>query len=263
MDPTKNRGRSKLFACFKAVAADDDDQELASPPSSGDESRRRRKKKVLRDLSVALNAVFFKMSLLKKSRNENSKQDFRELRSKLSSKSKKLLKSMKKNFSYKSWEPDEIFRTNSNSSSSLFSSNSSRRATSSTPSSSSSSASSFPSRLGSERNIKRSVSLDLGQISPNVNRQKSMKRNNCGNKRGHEMCVFSFLVCLVALVFWGKVFAIVTCTSTWLFFGPAWQGHRSGKADLLVNDVVDSSEENKRRVSWRDYWRGIGLGYYS
>ncbi|KAI3466171.1 hypothetical protein Pfo_022834 [Paulownia fortunei] len=251
MDPTKNRGRSKLFTCFKPVADGDHEPgcDLASPPSSDDdESGGRRKKRVRRGFSMALKAVFFKTSLLKKFRSENSKQDFHRLSSNLSSKSKKLVKSMKKNLSYKAcWDPEEMFQTNS-SRSSLLSSNSSRRTASSISSSSASSSCSSNPRSESER-IKRSVSLDFRQMSQ-MSRQKSMNRD-CGRKCVHnkptlEMCIF--LVCLVALVFWGKVFAIVTCTSTWFFFAPARRGHQLQRADLSVNDVLDSEEYKKRVI---------------
>ncbi|KAL7103550.1 hypothetical protein ACP275_08G186700 [Erythranthe tilingii] len=280
MDPTKNnRGTSKIFTCFNPVVDDDDgDYEimdnrggggLASPPPPS-ESGGRRKKKVRRSFSVAsMKAVFCKPSSLRKSKSESSKQDHLDRPSNnLLSKSKKLVKSVKKSFTCKPfWEPhQEIFRTNSNHSSSIFSSNSSRHR-SSASSMSSSSISSLSSNSGSEYSdgngiiIKRSVSLDFEQMSPPMNTtttttattlQKPTRRD-CGRKcisnycnpSLDQMCIF--LVCLGALVFWGKVFAIVTCTSTWLFVYP---GHRFQRVDSPVNDIsnIVDSEEYKKRV---------------
>ncbi|KAK6154300.1 hypothetical protein DH2020_008548 [Rehmannia glutinosa] len=208
----------------------------------------RRKRSLRRSLCVAVKAVFFKSSLLKKS---DSKQDLDRLSSNLSSKSKRFVKSMRKNFSYKScWEPEpeEIFRTSSNSSS-LFSSNSSRHTATSSILSSSSSSSSLSASSGPEP-IKRSVSVDFRQMNPNMNRQKSIKRD-CARKcflsnPTFEMLIF--LVSLVALVFWGKAFAIVTCTSTWLLLAPRRRGHRLRRVGSNVNDVVDSVEYKKRVI---------------
>ncbi|KAL9160151.1 hypothetical protein ABFS82_08G181400 [Erythranthe guttata] len=282
MDPTKknNRGTSKIFTCFNPLVDDDDDGDneimdncgggggLASPPPSS-ESGGRRKKKVRRSFSVAsMKAVFCKPSSLRKSKSESSKQDHLDRpSSNLLSKSKKLVKSVKKSFTCKPfWEPhQEIFRINSNHSSSIFSSNSSRHR-SSASSMSSSSISSLSSNSGSEYSdgiIRRSVSLDFEQMSPPINSttttttttttlQKPTRRD-CGRKRISNYCNPSldqmciFLVWLGALVFWGKVFAIVTCTSTWLFVYP---GHRFQRVDSSVNDVsnIVDSEEYKKRV---------------
>ncbi|EYU33566.1 hypothetical protein MIMGU_mgv11b016037mg, partial [Erythranthe guttata] len=263
MDPTKknNRGTSKIFTCFNPLVDDDDDGDneimdncgggggLASPPPSSESGRRRKKK-------------------LRKSKSESSKQDHLDRpSSNLLSKSKKLVKSVKKSFTCKPfWEPhQEIFRINSNHSSSIFSSNSSRHR-SSASSMSSSSISSLSSNSGSEYSdgiIRRSVSLDFEQMSPPINSttttttttttlQKPTRRD-CGRKRISNYCNPSldqmciFLVWLGALVFWGKVFAIVTCTSTWLFVYP---GHRFQRVDSSVNDVsnIVDSEEYKKRV---------------
>ncbi|KAL8046489.1 hypothetical protein ABFX02_08G180800 [Erythranthe guttata] len=286
MDPTKNnRGTSKIFTCFNPLVDDDDDGDneimdnrgggggLASP-SPPSESGGRRKKKVRRSFSVAsMKAVFCKPSSLRKSKSESSKQDHLDRpSSNLLSKSKKLVKSVKKSFTCKPfWEPhQEIFRTTSNHSSSIFSSNSSRHrsSASSMSSSSISSLSSNSSSKYSDVIIKRSVSLDFEQMSPPMNTttttttttttaagttlQKPTRRD-CGRKcisnycnpSLDQMCIF--LVCLGALVFWGKVFAIVTCTSTWLFVYP---GHRFQRVDSPVNDVstIVDSEEYKKRV---------------
>lgn len=54
-----------------------------------------------------------------------------------------------------------------------------------------------------------------------------------------EICVL--LVCLAALM-WGKVFAIVACTSAWLFIAP---GGKLGRADSCE---FSDSEEYKKRV---------------
>ncbi|KAL7143257.1 hypothetical protein ABFS83_08G180100 [Erythranthe nasuta] len=275
MDPTKNnRGTSKIFTCFNPLIDDDDDRDYGitdnrSPPPPS-ESGGRRKKKVHRSFSVAsMKAVFCKPSSLRKSKSESSKQDHLDRPSNnLLSKSKKLVKSVKKSFTCKPfWEPhQEIFRTNSNHSSSIFSSNSSRHRCSAS-SMSSSSISSLSSNSSSEYSdgiIKRSVSLDFEQMSPPMNTtttttaattttlQKPARRD-CGRKcisnycnpSLDQMCIF--LVCLGALVFWGKVFAIVTCTSTWLFVYP---GHRFQRVDSPVNDVsnIVDSEGYKKRV---------------
>lgn len=85
-----------------------------------------------------------------------------------------------------------------------------------------------------------------------IKSQKSVKKSVCVgkciyNRTLDRMCIL--LVCLVGLVFWGKVFAIATCTSTWLLFAPAGRrGHRLGRAESPVNDVIVDSEEYKKRV---------------
>lgn len=143
--------------------------------------------------------------------------------------------------------PEGIFWSNSSNHSPIFSSNSSSR----TPSMSSLSASSRSTPARSEPdNIPRSLSIDhFGQLNPAASKQRAMRRES-GRKCAYvipalEVCVL--LVCLAALI-WGKAFAIVACTSAWLFFAPS--GGRSRRRVRRVDSygVGGDSEEYKKRV---------------
>ncbi|KAG8364998.1 hypothetical protein BUALT_Bualt18G0057200 [Buddleja alternifolia] len=258
MVPMKNRRKSNVFGCFKPGGFDDEPRrELKSSRCSGDESGGRRKKSAGRSISGAVKAVFFmKTSLAKKFQTETPKKIVQRSNSNLSSSCKmdKPIKSMKKNLSFT--EPILISRTTSEASSSLLSSSSSNSSLvdASSTSSSFGSSTSFNSLSGSSVTIKRSVSFDHFKGTNPINRQKSIKRNMDGSKCTKyirnptvEMCVF--LVCLVSLVFWGKFFAIVTSTSTWLFFAPSAAAGRQRFESFETPDYdVFEWEEYKKRV---------------
>ncbi|KAL2472859.1 uncharacterized protein Fot_48595 [Forsythia ovata] len=223
--PVKNREWRKFFLCFKPETSDDGS---VKPASSEDESSRKNKKKTRRSFSRAMKAVLFETSLMKKIQGKRSRKNSFRSNSNLSSKSEK---TVKKTVSYKELSnPKEIFRTTSNYSSSLFSSNPSSRSTSISSNTFASSISSNPRSLSE---IKRSASFDFQNL--NINKQVS-KKGFVESYAG--ICIF--LVSLFSLVIWGKVFAILTCTSTCLFFGPR------PRVESPVNDVY--TEEHKKRV---------------
>ncbi|KAL0311078.1 UNVERIFIED_CONTAM: hypothetical protein Sangu_2402500 [Sesamum angustifolium] len=254
VDPTlKKRGKSKLFTCFKPVVVDGDHES-----DGDDQSGRRLKKRDSRSFTVAVKAALFKASPLKRSRSESAKHDFYRLTSSLHLKSKKLVRSMKKNLSYPSfWAPvDNSLRTASSTRSSQFSStSSSRRTNSSSVLSSPRASSTSPANSRLEEptaSMRRSASLDFRPTSPPtsmVNSQKPMRKDHhvgsksCVCNPILEMCVF--LACLIALVFCGKAVAIITCTSTWLLFGPGCQGRMGRAIGSSENDVLDSEEHKK------------------
>ncbi|KAL0328521.1 UNVERIFIED_CONTAM: hypothetical protein Scaly_2284700 [Sesamum calycinum] len=231
VDPTlKKRGKSKLFTCFKPVVVDGDHES-----DGDDQSGRRLKKRDSRSFTVAVKAVLFKASPLKRSRSESAKHDFYRLTSSLHLKSKKLVRSMKKNLSYPSfWAPvDSSLRTASSTRSSLFSStSSSRRTNSSSVLSSPRAPSTSPANSRLEEptaSMRRSASLDFRPTSPPtsmVNSQKPMRKDH---HVGSKSCAF----------------AIMTCTSTWLLFGPGCQGRMGRAIGSSENDVLDSEEHKK------------------
>ncbi|KAI3457525.1 hypothetical protein Pfo_014188 [Paulownia fortunei] len=235
MDSVKNRGRSKFFACFNSPAVEDEPCfHSASPPSSYDESGRRRKTGH-HSFSGSLKAVFFKTPLVKKLRSKRSRRDSAcRSSSNVLCKSTKLINPIKKKSSCKGISGQEESFPDNSDRSSLFSSTSSSCASSI----------SSNSRSGSERIKGSAACLDVKQTNTN-NRQHAMKR--VGSKYSYSPAtgMIVLLVCLVALVFWGKVFAIVTCTSGWLFLAPSrgFQG-----AGSRVNNVVDSAEYKKRVI---------------
>ncbi|XP_073313299.1 uncharacterized protein [Primulina huaijiensis] len=235
MDHVKSRGRSKFFTCFSQVLADDD-------PGRDSDSSVRRKNRARRGFAAAMKAVFFKASSAKKSRRKKSKQDpFRSSSGYSSSSANaKFVNSTNKNS-----EELLLLRANSNASS-IFSPS----VTDSSRSSSRSSSISSNSRSGSER-IKRSPSsLDFKQT---LNPQPVLKRD--GEKCGCTVGMCIFFISLVSLVFWGKVSAIVTCTSACLLFAPDCRPHRrcrtesvASSINLSLNDDVDSEEDKKRVI---------------
>ncbi|KAL3850786.1 hypothetical protein ACJIZ3_012668 [Penstemon smallii] len=217
MDPVKNRGRKNFLTCFNPVGADVKlpNCHSASPPSSDDESVSKRKNKPRQSFSGAVKAVLFKASSVKKSsRNKKSRENYsnRSIKDDLCSVNEKD-------------GPEEIIRTNSNSS--LFSSSSSvTTATSSLRSSSISRTS--------------SVSLDLKlPINTNNNDNVQVVDRIRYSPITIGMCIF--VVSLVALIIWGKIVAIMTCTSTWLYFLP-------GRGSQIFEEVVDSDEYKKRVI---------------
>lgn len=217
----KNRELSKFFLCFKPVTSD----ERAVKPALSEDESGREKKKVRRSYSRAVKAVVFEMSLMKKLLGKKSRKNSFRSNSDLSSKNEK---TVEKSVSYKdSLNCKEIFRTNS-SHSSLFSSNPSSRSTSISSNSFASSINSSQSRSLSQ--IKRSSSFDYENL--NINKQKGFNESYAG------ICIF--LVSLFSLVILGKVFAILTCTSSCLFFGPRL------RVESPVKDIY--TDVQKKRV---------------
>ncbi|XP_011095275.1 uncharacterized protein LOC105174784 [Sesamum indicum] len=218
MDPVKHLGRSKCFACFTPVA--DDDAPCSRSPSS--------RKTAHHGFSGLLKSVLLRTPLVRKFRSKRYRRDSCRSSSTPSSKTKKQTSPTHKKSFYKGFSDDneESFDRPS-----LFSS---------TPPSSASSVTS-DSSSGSER-IQGPASLD----------SRPTRTNNRHTKRVDSKCsynvaagMFVLLVCLVGLVFWGKVFAIVTCILTWLFFAPSCGSQDGG---WPVNGNVVDPEEYKKRV---------------
>ncbi|XP_051124923.1 uncharacterized protein LOC127247214 [Andrographis paniculata] len=186
------RGRSKsCFGCFS--------HHEYEPPSSAVSDDR---KSLLRSFSGSLKSLFFKTPFVKKLRSKRhgressrSSSSIKSRRSSIHSKEKKS-KSTTDELTFS--EPEECFGDTASSSD-----KSSSLLTSTSPASSISEAASGEDfRHASAKN----------KIKLTVRRVGSMV-----NYRG--MCLI--LSCLAALVFWGKALAIVTCTLTWLLFGPS------------------------------------------
>lgn len=256
MEATRNRGRGKIFACFRPVVLVDDvhDEpifESASLQSSGDEGGARRKRKLGRSFSAALKTVILRTALLKKySRSENHVHDYNNgFRSHVLSRGRSFVKNLKKNMSRKAafLEPDDVFWSKNPNRSPIFSSSSSSRTPSLASSSTSNSSRSSPTRSEPDTAIQRSISLDhFRQMTP-TNKPRTMKKESGKKSCGYfiptlEVCVLS--VCLFALI-WGKVFAIVACTSAWLFLAP---DRRSQKLRRGGHYEVFDTEEYKKRV---------------
>ncbi|XP_027172494.1 uncharacterized protein LOC113772134 [Coffea eugenioides] len=129
--------------------------------------------------------------------------------------------------------------------SSLFSSSTAAASSSLTSSRASSIASN--SRSASER--KRSSSLDSLQLNQKPPAMLSKKTNGyCNSNVG----LYFLLICLVALIFWGKAFAVF-CTSTCLFLIPCRFKRVDDQSGVNVNntsvEVIDvDSEEHKKKV---------------
>ncbi|KAL1567087.1 hypothetical protein AAHA92_02607 [Salvia divinorum] len=231
MDATRNRGRGRFLACFRPLTAADDYDPVSNSPSA-DEGSPPRKRRLRRSLSAALKAVIFRTTLLKKSRSENNSDEYAHgSRIRFSPFRGGFIKSRKKNASSKPpLAPDGSFWPSANASP-FFSSDGSRT---SSISSLSGSARSSPARSEMD-GIQRCVSTDhFTQMKP-MTKRRAMKK--CGYIM--EICVL--LMCLAALI-WGKVFAIVACTSAWLFIAPG--GKRRQADSYEFND----SEEYKKRV---------------
>ncbi|EYU19173.1 hypothetical protein ABFS82_13G176600 [Erythranthe guttata] len=229
MESLNNRWRRKVFACFTSPA--DEDAPPASPPPSSDDECGRRRKTSRQIFSGSLKAAFCKSPLVKKFRTRKSKHPYKDQLS-------------KHPYNDQLSAPEEIFQDNSDRSS-LFSSSSVSCASSI----------SSNSRSGSRR-INESASLDLNQTSENL-------KIACSSKCSYSFAtgMYVLLVCLVALVLGGKAFAIVTCTSMWLFFAPCG-GDDGGRSVNSGGNVVESTEEYKKRVImegllWRNRTRLI------
>ncbi|KAL6529755.1 hypothetical protein OROGR_015378 [Orobanche gracilis] len=191
MNTVKNRGRNKFSACFNPTV------ERGEPPYSDAGESRPRKKTAHRGVFHFVKAVFFKTPLLKK-----------------------LIKNKKTQPCNKSSDrTKEVHFQDNSDGSSLFSSSASYSRASSVSSVSSS---------GSERMKASSEGRDSNKPTSTDNiRQHAMKLVS-GTKCDCRGLMFIILVCLVALVFWGKAFAIVTCTSAWLFRATGRSGPSGG-----------------------------------
>ncbi|KAL0362736.1 UNVERIFIED_CONTAM: tRNA (guanine(37)-N1)-methyltransferase 1 [Sesamum calycinum] len=218
MDPVKHLGRSKWFACFTPVA--DDDAPCSRSPTS--------RKTAHHGFSGSLKSVLLRTPLVRKFRSKRYRRDSCRSGSNPSPKTKKQTSPTHKKSFYKGFSDDneESFDGQS-----LFSS---------TPPSSASSVTS-DSSSGSER-INGPASLD----------SRPTRTDNRHTKRADSKCscniaagMFVLLVCLVALIFWGKIFAIVICILTWLFSAPSCGSQDGG---WPVNGNVVDSEEYKKRV---------------
>ncbi|KAG6385506.1 hypothetical protein SASPL_154342 [Salvia splendens] len=220
MDATRNRGRGRFLACFRPLTLDAADYDPVSDPpsvqSTPDMGTPSRKKKLRRSLSAALKAVIFRTTLLKKSRSENSRDEYADRRISFSPfRGKGFIKSKKKSASSKPPLGPDWPSANA---SPLFS----------TDASQTSSLSSLSARSSSARSETESVFTD--HFNPPTKR-KAIKK--CSYIM--EICVV--LMCLAALI-WGKVFAVVACTSAWLFIAP-------GRAESYE---IGDSEECRKRV---------------
>ncbi|KAG6387364.1 hypothetical protein SASPL_152551 [Salvia splendens] len=229
MDATRNRGRGRFLACFRPLTLDAADYDPVSAPPSV-QSSPVRKKKLRRSLSAALKAVIFRTTLLKKSRSENSRDEYADRRiSFWPFRGKGFIKSKKKK-NASPLAPDGGIWPSANASP-LFSSDASQT---SSVSSLSGSARSSPARSEAE-SVQGCVSVDhFRQMNLNTKRRAVKK---CSYNM--EICVL--LMCLAALI-WGKVFAVVACTSAWLFIAP---GGKVGRAESYE---LGDSEEYKKRV---------------
>nr|XP_016476742.1 PREDICTED: uncharacterized protein LOC107798285 [Nicotiana tabacum] len=231
---TKNRGRNRFFNCCRPVNFNDDtiikrshaykskdpslkrvrSQEKLDSMLAKDFTknfRQSRKENVFcRSFSDALKYVFSETALGKKSQKKEPKYSFGSSK-KLSLKLEKIFYSMNesrsssKNFS----NIDGNSRISSDDSS-LFTSSTS---TSSSPPSSSCASSRSTSQRKQFPSFHKSKSVNNMQVYDNIKEKEIALRYN------KNVGIYSLLICLLVMIFFGKVFAIV-CTSTWLYFAP-------------------------------------------
>lgn len=210
--------------------------------SSSDDSQEPRsaKSKPRRGFSRVFKAVLSRSSLARRkgSRKSEKETPYRP------SKFEKLCSSFgkKKSSSPNKETLDHSLRSDS-SRSTLFSSSTAAASSSLTSSRASSVASN--SRSASER--KRSSSFDSLQLSQKPT-TLSKKTNGCCSS---NVGLYFLLICLVALIFWGKAFAVF-CTSTCLFLIPCRFKRVDDRSGVNVNNsvhVIDvDSEEYKKKV---------------
>ncbi|CAK9160177.1 unnamed protein product [Ilex paraguariensis] len=278
----KNRGRNKLFMCFRPVALEEDDlvnpnrkggsegpvltyiavgggnregvvipkiltsmseeklEESADGYVGGD-GHRRTKKRFHRSLSRVLKAVLFDTSLATEVRNKKLRKNSFRSNSNLSSKMEKVSNSINKNPSSKeSSRSDELLGVDSILSSSLYSSSTIPSSSLSSWCSSSITSNSRP--FSEIKGSSRANSVDLKQGY----KQSSTTKNARGGYYSSSIGLCWLLVCLLVLIFWGKICAII-CTSISLFLAP----QRSGGVHLPANEIdlpdIDS-EEHKKKV---------------
>ncbi|GER53913.1 cysteine-rich RLK (RECEPTOR-like protein kinase)23 [Striga asiatica] len=229
MDSDKIHGRRKFSSCFNPTAAED------APPDDG--NSRRKKKKARRSLSGFMKAVFFKMPLWKTLRMKRWKRDSYRSNNGIPTKKPMTKKKMPPWKIFSDLDEETSSSGEKSGRLSLFSSTSSLRLSSISSNSSS----------GSERGKIMSNCLESSQTSTNINiRQHAMKLVNISKSCDCRGLMFIILVCLVALIFCGKAFAIVTCTSAWLFLAPRRAGPKC--KGPRANDAEDSKEYKKRVI---------------
>ncbi|XP_009773930.1 uncharacterized protein LOC107789926 [Nicotiana tabacum] len=262
---TKNRGRNRFFNCCRPVNFNDDtiikrghaykskdpslkrvkSQEKLDSMLNKDFTkniRQSRKGNVFcRSFSDALKYVLSETSLGKKSQKKEPKYSFGSNK-KLSLKLEKIFytmnesRSSSKNFS----NIDGNSRISSDDSS-LFTSSTS---TSSSPSSSCASSRStlqkkqFPS-------FHKSKSVNNMQVYDNIKEKEIALRYN------KNVGTYSLLICLLVMIFCGKVFAIV-CTSTWLYFAPRCF-KRIDSEEYKRNVIVEGFFERSHNCSTKKY----------
>ncbi|KAL6999431.1 hypothetical protein U1Q18_000592 [Sarracenia purpurea var. burkii] len=269
MDSAKNRVRNKLCLCFRPVAVDDRSLKPDCTNGSGDPvfsyiSVQRKEKMVLpkiltalsekrlkvssdgggrtkeksrRSFSRMLNAVLFETSLGKKVRNrKDGKNSFQSENHSAPEKTKNVSNAMNENPTPKDSSEAEDPRLDS----SRWPPMNSSIATAST--------SLWSSRDSSVTSSSKSLTEGKGSFRANpsvktkqVNRSTSTEKVSELHSSNIGFCLL--LICLLALIFWGKVFAIF-CTSMSLFLVPSLIKRISypvNGVDSPVN-VIDSPE---------------------
>ncbi|XP_060189869.1 uncharacterized protein LOC132618889 [Lycium barbarum] len=234
---TKNRGRSRFFNCCRSPLVFNDDttiikrshaynsKELSNLKRVKSQEkldtmlgkdftnifRQSRKENVFgRSFSHAFKNVFSETSLGKKC--QRPKCSFGSCK-KLSTKLEKLFHSMneKKSSSKDLSNINRMSRTSTDDFS-LFTTS-----TASSSFSSSSSSSSASSRSSSQR--KQFPSFHRSQSVNNIQVYDNIKEKEIALSYNKNVGTYSLLICLVVMIFCGKVFAII-CTSTWFYFAP-------------------------------------------
>ncbi|KAK6785507.1 hypothetical protein RDI58_018962 [Solanum bulbocastanum] len=235
----KNKGRNRFFnSCYKPIFFNDDtniikrnhlynstdlsnlkrvkSQEKLDSISGKDLTKsyrpNRKENAFGRNLSNAFKNVFSDTSLGKKGHRKEHKYSFGSCK-KLSSKFEKIFHSTKERKSSSSKDLSKITNRMSTSASmddfSLFTTS-----TSSTFSSSSSS-----SRLSCSSQRTQFPSFHRSKSANNMQVYDNVKENEIALRYNKNVGTYSLLICLLVMVFCGKVFAII-CTSTWFYFAP-------------------------------------------
>lgn len=126
--------------------------------------------------------------------------------------------------------------------SSLFTSSTS---TSSSPPSSSCASSRSTSQRKQFPSFHKSKSVNNMQVYDNIKEKEIALRYN------KNVGIYSLLICLLVMIFFGKVFAIV-CTSTWLYFAPRCFKRIDSKEDKR-NVIVEGFFERSHNCSTKKY----------
>ncbi|KAL3503292.1 hypothetical protein ACH5RR_037741 [Cinchona calisaya] len=212
---------------------------------SNSNSKSKSKSKPRRRFSRVVKAFLLQSSLAKKNRSRKSGQE--EKSSTRPSNLDKLINSFRNKKSSSCKESSDVDSLLTDSSrSTLFSSS-----TTTAPSSQSSSrASSLASNSRSESERKKSCLINLKQLNHKPATIYSKRSMNNGSYCNPRVALYFLLICLVALIFWGKAFAIF-CTSTCLFLIPCWF-KRVDDRTVVNNHNVESvdfdSDEYKKKV---------------
>ncbi|XP_051152108.1 uncharacterized protein LOC127266060 [Andrographis paniculata] len=211
----KNRRKSKFLGCF---TAGDEDGAPAAKLFNGHGRRKTRKKLKLHKLLV--NAVFCKASFVKKFRHKKNSWGLLQCRSNSSTRIKNHTNLSTKTQIEKTLLHDGLSCNSSSNRYSLFSS----------------SKSSFCSSLSSSSNSSSSFSNPTA-----VDR----RANNPGTKSAcrHNPGICIVIICLAAVVLWGKACAIVVCTSACLLTAA-----EPARTAAIWSNVAAESREYKKRV---------------